>query len=65
MYSIKEISTWYNVHHHTMAKRLLELGVITKKGMGKRHQITLSKLQPLFKECGMPKNLSLTLPLFQ
>lgn len=65
MYSIKEISTWYNVHYNTMAKVLVNMKIISSCGRGKRQLITLSQLQPLFKERGMPKNLSLTLPLFQ
>lgn len=65
MYSIKEISIWYNLHHITMAERLVELNIIPPgRGKGKKPRLTLSQLQPLFKECGCPKNLTLTLPNF-
>lgn len=64
MYTIKEISTWYDVHYNTMRRKLVQLNIIHSKGRGRTERLSLSQLQPLFAKNGCPKNLTLTLPLF-
>lgn len=66
MYSVKDLCGWYGCGYKRMRKVLLKTGVISQDdhGRGNRERLGLAQLEPLFRVYGMPKNLTLQLPLF-